>query len=165
MIFIFLVISVNPAEALNEVFTLFLTREIAVKYFGYEDFREPEDFSFIVNLGSLYETKLFVEKKVEELSPDYLNTVSILSESIDALCKSDRKLTAFFFRQLWQPFLPASDNTASLPALPEAGILKAAPASHASCSTPRAPLNSQLSTLTILPVARRLLRPCSPSIR
>ena len=42
--------------------------------------------------GSLHDTRLFVEQKLKTLSPHYINEVSILSDQIDSLYQSDKKL-------------------------------------------------------------------------
>jgi putative ABC transport system permease protein len=49
-----------------------------------------------VNPGTISETRLFVEKKLKELSPHYLNPVSILSDRVEAMYSSDRKLATIF---------------------------------------------------------------------
>ena len=63
---------------------------------GNDDFREPEYIFVKVIPGALYETKTSVEEKLSEISPHYLNPVSVLSDQIAAAYSTDRKLVAIF---------------------------------------------------------------------
>jgi putative ABC transport system permease protein len=63
---------------------------------GNDDFREPEYVFVKVIPGALHETKTSVEEKLREISPHYLNPVSVLSDQIDAAYSTDRKLVAIF---------------------------------------------------------------------
>jgi putative ABC transport system permease protein len=63
---------------------------------GNDDFKEPEYVFVKVIPGALSETKTSVEEKLREISPHYLNPVSVLSDQIDAAYSNDRKLIGIF---------------------------------------------------------------------
>lgn len=44
----------------------------------------------------MHNTRLFIEQKLKKLSPHYINQVSILSDQIDSMYLSDRKLSTIF---------------------------------------------------------------------
>ncbi|MGE5420530.1 MAG: ABC transporter permease, partial [Chloroflexota bacterium] len=50
-----------------------------------------------VNDGDMQEVKLYLAKLLKEISPGYLNPVSVLSESIESMYVSDRKLAQIIF--------------------------------------------------------------------
>jgi putative ABC transport system permease protein len=66
---------------------------LALSLIGSKEFPETPYISVRVSPGSLSGTRSFIEKKLKELSPHYLNPVSILSDDIDAMYSSDRKLS------------------------------------------------------------------------
>jgi putative ABC transport system permease protein len=61
---------------------------------GSEEFREVAFISIKVQPGSISEASLFIEKKLKELSPHYINQLSIFSDRVDKMYISDRKLAA-----------------------------------------------------------------------
>ncbi len=63
---------------------------------GSGDFMEPEYIFAKVIPGALSETKTSIEEKLREISPHYLNPVSVLSDQIDAAYSTDRKLATIF---------------------------------------------------------------------
>ncbi|MGB8358025.1 MAG: ABC transporter permease [Bacteroidales bacterium] len=63
---------------------------------GSKEFPEPGYIFVKVTPGALHKTKIFIEKKLKELSPHYLNEVSILSDQVNAVYSSDRKLVTVF---------------------------------------------------------------------
>lgn len=63
---------------------------------GSGDFMEPEYIFAKVIPGTLSETKTSIEEKLREISPHYLNPVSVLSDQIDAAYSTDRKLATIF---------------------------------------------------------------------
>jgi putative ABC transport system permease protein len=69
---------------------------LAISSIGSEGFKETSFISLKVNPGTLSETRLFVEEKLKELSPHYLNPVSIFSDRVEAMYSSDRKLATIF---------------------------------------------------------------------
>jgi len=69
---------------------------LALSAVGSKEFRETSFISIKVKPGSLLQVRLFAEKKLKELSPHYINQVSILSDRIDSIYSSDRKLALIF---------------------------------------------------------------------
>jgi putative ABC transport system permease protein len=69
---------------------------LAISVLGSDEYTETSYISVKVNPGTLNETRFFVEKKLKELSPDYLNSVSLLSDRVDTMYSSDRQLAAIF---------------------------------------------------------------------
>jgi putative ABC transport system permease protein len=69
---------------------------IALFLIGSEEFPEPGYIFVKVTPGALSETKVFIEKQLKELSPHYLNEVSVLSDQIKAAYSSDRKMATVF---------------------------------------------------------------------
>ncbi len=69
---------------------------LALSAVGSKEFRETSFISIKVKPGSLLQVRLFAEKKVKEFSPHYINQVSILSDRIDSIYSSDRKLALIF---------------------------------------------------------------------
>ena len=63
---------------------------------GNEEYKVTRYISIKVNPGTISETRIFVEEKLKKLSPHYLNTVSILSDRIDSMYNSERKLSTIF---------------------------------------------------------------------
>jgi putative ABC transport system permease protein len=61
---------------------------------GSEDYRFPRYISIKVNSRDLNEAKKFVEEKIKEFSPNYLNPVSLLSDRIDEMYKTERKMAS-----------------------------------------------------------------------
>ncbi len=59
---------------------------------GSTDFSETDYLSVKVSPGSISETRLFVEKKLKEFSPHYINPVTVLSDQVEEMYSSDRKL-------------------------------------------------------------------------
>jgi putative ABC transport system permease protein len=60
-------------------------------------FSQPRYISVKVNSNDLAGSKLSIEKTVKELSPNYLNPVSVLSDRIDNMYSSDRNLASIIF--------------------------------------------------------------------
>ena len=60
-------------------------------------FSQPRYISVKVNSNDLAGSKLSVEKMVKELSPHYLNPVSVLGDRIDNMYSSDRNLGSIIF--------------------------------------------------------------------
>jgi len=69
---------------------------IALFLIGSKEFPEPGYIFVKVTPGALTETKIFIEKQLKELSPHYLNEVSVLSDQIKAVYSSDRKMVTVF---------------------------------------------------------------------
>jgi putative ABC transport system permease protein len=69
---------------------------LALSLIESQEFPETSFISVKTSPGSLYYTRLFIEKKLKVLSPHYLNQVSILSDQIDSMYRSDRKLSIIF---------------------------------------------------------------------
>jgi putative ABC transport system permease protein len=69
---------------------------LAISSVGSMDFKETSYISVKVNPGTISETRLFVEERLKELSPHYLNPVSIFSDRVEAMYSSDRKLATIF---------------------------------------------------------------------
>jgi putative ABC transport system permease protein len=67
---------------------------LALSAIGNSDFKYPRYISIKVRPGTIAETYIFVEKKLKELSPHYINSVSILSDRIDTMYSSDRRLAS-----------------------------------------------------------------------
>ncbi len=77
--------------------SLHLTIEpLAISLIGSREFPQPSFISVKTSPGELYEARLFIEEKLKALSPHYLNPVSVLSDQIDSLYRSDRKLSTIF---------------------------------------------------------------------
>ncbi len=66
---------------------------LAITLIGSQEFPETSFISIKTSPGSLYETRLFIEQKLKVLSPHYLNQVSILSDQIDSMYRSEKKLS------------------------------------------------------------------------
>jgi putative ABC transport system permease protein len=64
---------------------------LALLPIGSDEFPEVRYVSVRANPENLKEAKLSIEKKLKELSPDYLNPVSSMSDNIDSLYASDKK--------------------------------------------------------------------------
>jgi len=71
-------------------------KPLALSLIGSNEFPETSYISIRVSPGKMIETKTSVEKKLKELSPHFLNPVSVLSDDIDAMYNSDRKLSIVF---------------------------------------------------------------------
>jgi putative ABC transport system permease protein len=69
---------------------------LALSLLGGKEFSGTQCISVRVNPGRLHDTRLFIEKKLKKLSPHYLNPVSVLSDEIDAMYSSERKLSIIF---------------------------------------------------------------------
>jgi len=69
---------------------------LAISLIGSREFQQASFISVKTSPGKLYETRLFIEKKVKVLSPHYINTVSILSDQVDSMYRSDMKLSTIF---------------------------------------------------------------------
>jgi putative ABC transport system permease protein len=67
---------------------------LALSAIGSEEFREVAFISIKVRPGSISETRLFFEKTLKEISPHYINRVSVFSDRLDELYSSDRTLAA-----------------------------------------------------------------------
>ena len=69
---------------------------IALFLIGSKEFPEPGYIFVKVTPGALSETKIFIERQLKELSPHYINEVSVLSDQIKAAYSSDRKMVTVF---------------------------------------------------------------------
>jgi putative ABC transport system permease protein len=67
---------------------------LAISVMPNEEFSEIQYISVKVNTGDLSEIKIFIENKLKEHSPGYLNPVSVLRDSIDRQYSSDRRLAS-----------------------------------------------------------------------
>lgn len=61
------------------------------------EYNQPRYISVRINSGDIAGSKSAVEKTVKELSPHYLNPVSVLSDRIDEMYSSDRNLASIIF--------------------------------------------------------------------
>ena len=87
---------IGVAEDFNFQSLHLAVEPLALSLIGSHEFSETSFISIKSSPGNLYDTKLFIEKKLKELSPHYLNQVSILRDQIDSLYRSDRKLSIIF---------------------------------------------------------------------
>jgi len=69
---------------------------LAISLLGSREFPEASFISVKTSPGSLYDARLFIEEKLKVLSPHYLNPVSVLSDQVDSMYRSDRKLSSIF---------------------------------------------------------------------
>jgi len=69
---------------------------LALSPLGCNEYKEPGYISVKVNPGTISETMLFVNKTLKELSPHYLNPVSVFSDRVDNMYRSERKLATIF---------------------------------------------------------------------
>ncbi|TFH48835.1 MAG: FtsX-like permease family protein [Bacteroidia bacterium] len=69
---------------------------LALSPLGSDKYKEPRYISIKVNPGTISETMLFVNKTLKELSPHYLNPVSVFSDRVDKMYRSERKLATIF---------------------------------------------------------------------
>lgn len=67
---------------------------LAISAIGCKEFKEASFISIKVKPGTISEVSLYVEKKLKELSPHYINEVSAFSDRVDEVYSSDRKLGA-----------------------------------------------------------------------
>ncbi len=67
---------------------------LAISAIGCEEFKEASFISIKVKPGTISEVSLYTEKKLKELSPHYINEVSVFSDRVDEVYSSDRKLGA-----------------------------------------------------------------------
>lgn len=66
---------------------------LALSAVGNEDFKNTYYISVKVRPGTLSETRSFTDMKLKELSPHYINPVSILGDRVDNMYRSDRQLS------------------------------------------------------------------------
>jgi len=69
---------------------------LAISLIGSREFPEASFISVKTSPGGLYDARLFIEEKLKVLSPHYLNPVSVLSDQVDAMYRSYRKLSSIF---------------------------------------------------------------------
>jgi len=69
---------------------------LALSLIGSKEFPETSFISVRVSHGNISGTRSSMEKKLKELSPHYLNPVSILGDDIEAMYSSDKKLSTIF---------------------------------------------------------------------
>lgn len=72
----------------------FPVEPLAIMLLGNSEFRTSDIISVKVNDGRLAEARLFVEDLLKELSPGYINSVSVLDDRIDNMYKNDRRLAS-----------------------------------------------------------------------
>jgi putative ABC transport system permease protein len=65
---------------------------LALSLIGSKEYPVISFISVKTTPGNLYDARLFVEQKLKTLSPHYYNEVSILSDQIDSLYQSEKKL-------------------------------------------------------------------------
>lgn len=65
---------------------------LAISLAGGRDFPETSYISVMASPGTIGETRLYIEKTLKEVSPHYLNPVSVLNEQIDNMYIDDRNL-------------------------------------------------------------------------
>jgi len=66
---------------------------LAFSVIGCDDYPETRYVSIKVNPEKIAETRIFTENMLKEMSPNYLNPVSVLSDKIDEMYVSDRNLS------------------------------------------------------------------------
>jgi len=66
---------------------------LAFSVIGCGDYPETRYISIKVNPKKIAETRIFTENTLKEISPNYLNPVSILSDKIDEMYQSDKNLS------------------------------------------------------------------------
>ncbi|HAN19039.1 MAG: hypothetical protein A2X13_11410 [Bacteroidetes bacterium GWC2_33_15] len=66
---------------------------LAFSVIGCVDYPETRYISIKVNSEKIAETRIFTENTLKEMSPNYLNPVSVLSDRIDEMYMSDRNLS------------------------------------------------------------------------
>jgi len=69
---------------------------LAISLIGSREFPDVSFISVKIRPGSLHAARIYIEKKLKEQSPHYLNRVSVLSEQVDSMYRSDRKLSTIF---------------------------------------------------------------------
>jgi len=69
---------------------------IALSLLGSDECSKTSYISVRVSPGKISDARSSVEKTLKELSPNYLNPVSILSDEIEAMYSSDKKLSIIF---------------------------------------------------------------------
>ena len=69
---------------------------LALSLIGGKGFPVTSFISVKTSPGTMHNTRLFIEQKLKKLSPHYINQVSILSDQIDSMYLSDRKLSTIF---------------------------------------------------------------------
>jgi putative ABC transport system permease protein len=69
---------------------------LALSLIGSREFPDISYISVKTSSGNQFSTRLFIEKKLKEISPHYLNPVSLLSDQIDSMYRSDRQLSKIF---------------------------------------------------------------------
>jgi putative ABC transport system permease protein len=69
---------------------------LALSTIGSKEYQEPEYLSIRVIPGSISEIRWLVESRLKQLSPHYLNSVTVLSDQIEEMYSSDRKLVTIF---------------------------------------------------------------------
>ncbi len=69
---------------------------LALALTGGDQFELPRYVSVKVKPGAVSETLPFIERTVKELSPHYLNPVSVFSDSVEMMYRSERKLASVF---------------------------------------------------------------------
>jgi putative ABC transport system permease protein len=67
---------------------------LALSVIGSEEYKEVSYISVKVIPGRVSETTLFIQQKLKELSPHYINRVTIFSDRIDDIYSADRKQAA-----------------------------------------------------------------------
>jgi putative ABC transport system permease protein len=67
---------------------------LAISAIGCREYKEVSFISIKVKPGTISEVSLYIEKKLKELSPHYINGVSVFSDRMDEIYSSDRKLGA-----------------------------------------------------------------------
>jgi putative ABC transport system permease protein len=77
--------------------SLHLTIEpLALSAIGNSHFKETRYISIKIKPGTVSEVRIFIEKKLKELSPHYLNPVSNLTDRIDQMYSTENKLVTIF---------------------------------------------------------------------
>lgn len=69
---------------------------IALAMTGSDNFKLPRYVSIKVTPGTVSETLPFIDRTVKELSPQYLNPVSVFSDRVEMMYRSEMKLASIF---------------------------------------------------------------------
>jgi len=69
---------------------------LALATTGSDQYKLPRYVSIRVTPGAVSETLPFIESTVKELSPHYLNPVSVFSDRVEMMYRSERKLASIF---------------------------------------------------------------------
>lgn len=69
---------------------------LAIAALGSDNFKLPRYVSIRVTPGNVSETLPFIDRTLKDLSPHYLNPVSVFSDRVEMMYRSERKLASLF---------------------------------------------------------------------